>query len=182
MMIDNKYKNFYFAYGSNMNLDLMKKRLPEAQFVSKGILKDYEFCFPKIAMSRSFMGVLDIKESKDKYILGSVYMLSDEDLERLDKIEGVSSGQYSRKMLEVNVFDKMRSCNVYLSNIDKSKNYTPSKNYLLTTVIGLVGNECNIDYLQNLISIYKESISPTFNEKFKLFIKKFPKSIKYLFK
>ena len=39
----------YIAYGSNMNIEQMKRRCPKATPIGKGILKDYKLVFKGVA-------------------------------------------------------------------------------------------------------------------------------------
>ena len=38
-------KNYYIAYGSNMDFSQMRRRCPDAELVGAGIVKDYELLF-----------------------------------------------------------------------------------------------------------------------------------------
>ena len=49
---------YYFAYGSNLHHDQMKKRCPECRYIKKIILKNYQLTF------RNKGGWADIEKKK----------------------------------------------------------------------------------------------------------------------
>ena len=76
----------YFAYGSNLNWEEMKKRVPSSIFYGKAKLENYRLDFTRKSINRG-CGVADIIED-NKDIWGAIYQFDEEDLGRLDKAEG----------------------------------------------------------------------------------------------
>ena len=73
--------NYYFAYGSNLHHQQMKKRCPKCRFVKKMILHDYNLTF------RSKYGAADIEKKRGKKVYGALYLISKCAEKRLDVYE-----------------------------------------------------------------------------------------------
>jgi len=72
---------FYFAYGSNLHHQQMKRRCPKCKFIKKIILNNYNLTF------RSKYGVADIEKKKGKKVYGALYIISKYAEKRLDVYE-----------------------------------------------------------------------------------------------
>ncbi|OLS03068.1 gamma-glutamylcyclotransferase family protein [Tissierella creatinophila] len=81
----------YFAYASNLNKDHMLSRCPDAIPIKKVSLKGYTLIFNELA---------DIIEDKGDEVLGAIYVISKEELEILDTLEGYPD-LYNRIGIEV---------------------------------------------------------------------------------
>ena len=73
--------NYYFAYGSNLHHDQMKKRCPKCRYIKKHILHDYHLTF------RSKHGVAYIEKKIGKKVYGAIYAISKSAERRLDIYE-----------------------------------------------------------------------------------------------
>ena len=71
----------YFAYGSNLNHERMKKRCKDSRFIKSIHLKRYSLTF------RSKHGVADIEKNKNSKVLGALYRISESDEKQLDIYE-----------------------------------------------------------------------------------------------
>ena len=71
----------YFAYGSNLHHQQMKRRCKDSHFIKKIILKDYSLTF------RSKYGAADIEKNRGKKVYGVLYNISKADEKRLDFYE-----------------------------------------------------------------------------------------------
>ena len=71
----------YFAYGSNLHHQQMKRRCKDSHFIKKIILKDYSLTF------RSKYGAADIEKNRGKKVCGALYNISKADERRLDFYE-----------------------------------------------------------------------------------------------
>jgi gamma-glutamylcyclotransferase (GGCT)/AIG2-like uncharacterized protein YtfP len=102
---------YYFAYGSNMNWEQMKRRCPSTQFVCVASLKDYRFAIARHSRLRN-CGTANIFGDMGSEVWGIVYDVSDQDLILLDGFEDgyrrekllVSAGGDSQGSLEVLVY------------------------------------------------------------------------------
>ena len=78
---------YYFAYGSNMNHDQMVKRCPDAKYFGIGFLPDYKLAFTRNS-TKWESPVADILVSTGDIVWGVIYIVTEEDLKKLDKCEG----------------------------------------------------------------------------------------------
>jgi len=77
----------YVAYGSNMNLDQMNYRCPDAVLVGRGTLPDWRLVFRNVA---------DIEPVEGRMTPITSWLVSKDDLDALDAYEGYPSLYYRR--------------------------------------------------------------------------------------
>lgn len=82
----------YFAYGSNLLLPRMRKRLPDADTVGIAVLPGHELRFHKRGMDGSAKCNALVSPDHDALVLGVVYRIPRQDKVCLDRIEGLGSG------------------------------------------------------------------------------------------
>jgi gamma-glutamylcyclotransferase (GGCT)/AIG2-like uncharacterized protein YtfP len=98
-------RNLYFAYGSNMDLDQMSLRCPQAIVLGTTRVQGYEF----LINSR---GVASIRPKPGAQVEGVVFALTPECNEVLDRYEGVRWNTYTRETVR----DELGlGCLVYLA-------------------------------------------------------------------
>ncbi len=114
-----KHFELYFAYGSNMNQEQMKVRCPNSIIRGVASLNGYEFYI-------NSRGVAGILENPNKIVYGVVWEISPEDLDRLDRYEGVKFQTYFRKEVLVDYEGSLYSCLVYIAN-DQTKKVSKSQ-------------------------------------------------------
>ena len=93
------FKN-YVAYGSNLSVEQMALRCPDAKMIGTGKIRDYKLVFRFHA---------DIEKSKGSYVPVLVWKISEVDEKRLDIYEGVSSGYYHQEEVKVLMDQKENS-------------------------------------------------------------------------
>lgn len=81
----------YFAYASNLSKEYMESRCPGASPVKKVILKKYKLTFNELA---------DVIRNEDEAVFGALYVISKQDLIKLDRLEGYPD-LYKRIVVEV---------------------------------------------------------------------------------
>lgn len=81
----------YFAYASNLSKGYMSSRCSGAIPIKKAVLKDYKLVFNELA---------DIIKEEGEHVLGAIYVISKQDLEQLDILEGYPD-LYNRMIVEV---------------------------------------------------------------------------------
>ncbi|MER9291500.1 gamma-glutamylcyclotransferase [Mesorhizobium sp. M0510] len=84
----------YFAYGSNMDLEQMRERCPDAEVVGMCFLQEHDLCFPRLSRNRN-CGVSSIEPRAGYNTWGVVYKLSPSDIIRLDKSEGFRADRHA---------------------------------------------------------------------------------------
>jgi hypothetical protein len=90
-------EHLYFAFGSNLHLDQMRRRCPNSRYIGRAQLHDYRFQIN----SRGYANVL---ASAGDCVEGLVYLLTADDELRLDKNEGVSMMLYEKLFLPIEVY------------------------------------------------------------------------------
>lgn len=78
-------EKYYFAYGSNMNLDQMEYRCPDAEVAGKAVLKDYRLVFRG---NRNGNGVASIVPDPGKEVQGLLWKITSRCEQSLDFYEG----------------------------------------------------------------------------------------------
>lgn len=79
--------DLYFAYGSNMDQEQMRKRCPGAVLLGRATLVGYRLAFTIFSPAR-LCGCADIVSSSGDTVHGLLYRLTDADKEALDIFEG----------------------------------------------------------------------------------------------
>jgi gamma-glutamylcyclotransferase (GGCT)/AIG2-like uncharacterized protein YtfP len=82
----------YFAYGSNLHSEQMKKRCPAATFVCRAKLPSHRLAFTLKSSERD-CGVADVLYQEGKEVWGVVYELPENEMKDLDKDESFRSGR-----------------------------------------------------------------------------------------
>jgi gamma-glutamylcyclotransferase (GGCT)/AIG2-like uncharacterized protein YtfP len=106
---------YYFAYGSNMNWEQMKRRCPSAKFVCVASLKDYRFAIARHSRLRN-CGTANIFADTGSAVWGIVYDVSERDLIILD---GFEDGYRRQKLLVCASDDSQRSVEVLVYIAEK---------------------------------------------------------------
>ena len=89
---------YYFAYGCNLNQKQMRERCPDSKPKVTVTLHHYRLVF--VGWSRQWRGgVASIRPFRGEKVRGAIYEVSEEDLKRLDRIEG---SDYRRLNVKVN--------------------------------------------------------------------------------
>ena len=103
-MSQNEDEELYFAYGSNLDAERMKKR--KAYFTKREAAKltGFRFEFSK-RMKLPGVGVGNIVPSPQSMVHGILYTLEKGGLNKLDVFENTSEGQYKREIVKVQTAD-----------------------------------------------------------------------------
>lgn len=122
-------KIFYFAYGSNLNLKKMVDLGCTISFLRAAELRDYELVFNKRSYKDPNVGFANIVRS-DKKVEGILYEILEEDLLKLDKIEGCPK-HYHRRRIEVICDARHYNAITYCATEEWiDENVRPTKKYL----------------------------------------------------
>lgn len=96
----------YVAYGSNLNLNQMGKRCPDAKVVGIGLLKDYQLTFRRVA-------TIEKEEGAETPV--GVWEITPSDERALDIYEGYPH-LYRKETVKVELADKTVEAMVYIMN------------------------------------------------------------------
>ena len=107
----------YIAYGSNMNIEQMSRRCPDAKIIGKTVLKNYKLVFK---------GVADIEKSESEEVPVVVWEITKECEKALDIYEGYPR-LYRKEYVQIEIDGKTELAMVYVMNY--SKGAKPSEYY-----------------------------------------------------
>ena len=140
-------KRLYFAYGSNLHLEQMLERCPDAEPVTQAILRGYELVFK--GNYRGY-GVADVvPASPSSVVYGALYKVSKRDIESLDRYEGYPR-LYTRKTVTVETCEGKRKCFAYVMQLGYK--YTlPNTHYFRTIWVGYQNWALPTDYLMEAL-------------------------------
>lgn len=98
----------YFAYGSNMDVEQMAQRCPDAKKISVATLVDYRFAI-------NDQGVATVIPAPGVNTEGVLWSISPNDKATLDRYEGVKSGHYVCACVQVTTATDPVKALVYLA-------------------------------------------------------------------
>lgn len=135
-------KLLYFAYGSNMDEEWMKKRSSSVKFFNKAILNDYKFLLDN-------SGVATVKPLKGSYVEGIIWEIDKCDLKLLDKYEGLGYGFYKRKIVDVKIANNFFKVIIYIS-LERTDCKPPYENYIISIIKSAKFWKFSEDYIKEL--------------------------------
>ena len=127
---------YYFAYGSNLHHDQMKRRCPKCRYIKKHILHDFQLAF------RSKYGAADIEKKVGKKVYGALYIISKCAEKRLDVYE-----EYPTLYKKIYFKYKEKKVMTY-TMVRKTKLLPPTTRYLNIIKQGYKDCKLNIKSLQ----------------------------------
>lgn len=145
---------YYLAYGSNMNLEQMKKRCPTAELVGRCWLYGYRLRF----RGPNLGAVATIEEDDSAKTPVLLWKLQPEDEQALDLYEGFPH-LYRKQLVEATVDWLSVAAMVYIMNEELYPYALPGLSYYETIEQGYMQN--NID-----ISLLEEAVNNNFKEAF----------------
>jgi gamma-glutamylcyclotransferase (GGCT)/AIG2-like uncharacterized protein YtfP len=146
--------NFVFNYGSNMDPAQMRERCSESSlswFVAQA--EGWSLCFPRFSKRRGG-GVGSLTANPKETVWGVVFSVSDRDLIRLDRFEGVPTA-YKRDLLQVkDLSGRYHDVWAYFANPDKVKeHHPPTDEYIQLYIRGALYFDLPEPYLEQLRKI-----------------------------
>ena len=128
---------YYFAYGSNMSKEQMKKRLGKVVIGEKGVLKGFELVFNKQADKKPGVSYSNIINKEGSEVQGAIYKISEKELAVIDRREGYPD-HYKR--IELNIVKEDGTevpCIIYIANSIKiGSGLKPERDYLEKILAG----------------------------------------------
>ena len=121
----------YIAYGSNLNIDQMKRRCPDAEIVTTSVINNYQLTFR--GNHRGY-GVANIEPKKGARVPVGVWQISAADEVALDRYEGYPS-LYVKQNFMVEINGERHKAMAYVMQKGFAP-VPPSDGYLQTIVDG----------------------------------------------
>jgi len=152
----------YFAYGSNLNQEDLDKWCKNKGYCpikfsswKRAKLKDYALVFNVYSKSRR-CGVANIERKEGEVVEGVLFIITEEDLKKLDKKEGHPK-KYQRHTISVRTEEGKEVNNVITYWVPKEKTtqdfIKPSKEYLNIIIKGAKRYELSKEWIDKLKQI-----------------------------
>jgi gamma-glutamylcyclotransferase (GGCT)/AIG2-like uncharacterized protein YtfP len=132
----------YFAYGSNMWEEQMKKRCPQHEKLGRAKLTGYRW----IITTR---GVANVVKSAEHAVEGTLFQISEADEDALDKSERVAQGAYRKENLTVEWSGENLVALVYVDPITQPG--PPKEEYIDRINKGVIDAQLTNDYVNTQI-------------------------------
>lgn len=145
-------KVYYFAYGSNMSLSRIEKRVGKVKSLGHTRVKGFQLTFDTGNDKGSFANV---KLDENSFVEGVTYELSEKQLRILDYYEGAPL--FYERMWD---FDSLGNlvC-IYINERKReTKNRPTTSDYLETLIKGATENKMPTKYIEYLHSIPKTKV------------------------
>jgi len=133
-------RKLYCAYGSNINVQQMRHRCPDAKIVGTGALLNYELTFNRVAT---------IVPQKRAAVPVLIWAISKRDEKYLDQYEGFPH-LYGKKRVTVMLHGRRRYAMAYIMN-DSRHRAIPTEFYAQTIRDGYKAVQLNLSYLETAI-------------------------------
>lgn len=138
-------KKLYVAYGSNLHLEQMHYRCPDAKVYGSGVLKNHELTFWG---NWNRNGVATVLPGADTDVPVAVWEISARDEKNLDVYEGWPH-LYRKEDIEVVMDDgSVVTGMVYIMNEERMRPASPSSSYYNTIATGYKSFGFNLDFLK----------------------------------
>lgn len=125
------FKKYYLAYGSNLNLNQMAFRCPNARPIGIMNLKDYRLVYKGRADEFSY---LTIEKCEGSIVPLGLWEVSYFDVFSLDSYEGYPTF-YSKYYIPIKIGDKNKKALIYVMN-EYFDYHLPSEEYINTCLEG----------------------------------------------
>ena len=124
----------YFAYGSNMSLKRLQKRVPSAEPKGRAVLRCHRLAFHKVSKDKS--GKCDIVPSKESdEVWGRLYHINAEEKKLLDRAEGRGRG-YENRCVTVKLDSGCTVCAMTYYATEKDCTLKPYTWYIKHILVG----------------------------------------------
>jgi len=143
----------YFSYGSFLDSENLKKHVPNARYVKRAILPDFEVQFNFLSNTYDG-GVTGVEPVTGRKALGVLYDVPPDEIEKLDVVEGVPADIYYRETVTVVDEDgNEHRAETYRTTNPKGP-FTPTKRYLGLMIKGAKEHGLDPDYIKELEDLY----------------------------
>ena len=143
-----------FAYGSNMNLNRLTKRVPSAVKVCNAFLPGYKLVCNKISKDGSAKANIMKTDNLAELVWGVLFTIDDKEKPLLDKAEGLGKGYNEDKLTFFDDAGNTYTAQVYIADSNSIDNtLLPYDWYKEFIISGAIQNKLPAEYILNLKSI-----------------------------
>lgn len=123
----------YFAYGSNMSISRLKKRVPSAKFLGCHRLTEHDLRFHKTSKDGSGKCDAYFTSHPEDVVYGALFEIDEIEKAALDKAEGLGFGYNQKQVIVISNDNSFTEAVTYIaSSIDDSlKPYSWYMNHVL---------------------------------------------------
>jgi len=145
----------YFAYGSNLKTSRLRDRIGKWERDQKAILRGYKRTFAKGYYDHK-SGKANIRQSDNDIVEGAIYLITEEQLKKLDLKEGVEKCVYKRMPVNVESSGEKIEAQTYVMS-NEICTLKPSKEYLNLIIEGLEEHCYGPDVVEKVKAIAQNS-------------------------
>lgn len=147
---------YHFGYGSNLNLEFLRRYCPSSEFVMRAYLPNFEVQF-RFWSEKRRGGISTIIESPGQLVHGVIYDVPKKELLDLDILESVPQGLYTRETFLVFGEDmEWHKADLYRVSDPKGP-FIPSRSYVELMLIGAKAHGIDPEYVKKIEEIYEGS-------------------------
>jgi len=141
---------WYFAYGSNLEIDQKERRTGPIRDAKRSRLDGYRLVFNKLGSDGT--GKANIARNPASHVWGVVYLCSQVTLEKMDGWEGVANGDYRRIIVRVQTDqgEELEAMTYVAGESFIRPSLVPARNYLQRIVDGARYHKLPDDYLREI--------------------------------
>jgi len=145
-----------FAYGSNMNLNRLKNRVPSAVKISNGFIEGFSLECSKVSEDSSGKATVIKTNNKEDLVWGVLFEIDGKEKPQLDRAEGLNFG-YDESVIEVNDGKEFYKAQIYIANHKSiGEGLKPYNWYKAFITEGAKENRLPLDYVRKLESLNSE--------------------------
>lgn len=143
-----------FAYGSNMNLNRLAKRVPSAVKVTNAFLTDHKVVCNKISNDGSAKANIIKTDVPDEIVWGVLFSIDNNEKALLDKAEGLGKGYTEGTFTFFDETNNSYAAQIYFADSSSIDNtLLPYDWYKEFIVTGAIQNKLPAEYISQLQSI-----------------------------
>jgi gamma-glutamylcyclotransferase (GGCT)/AIG2-like uncharacterized protein YtfP len=131
----------------------MKSRCPQSRKIGASVLREYQLLFRS---HNGRCGYLTIEKSAGSVVPIAIYEVSENDITRLDRYEGVHNNLYRKEEIELSFNNANITGLVYIMN--KNVPLLPEDKYFVKVMQGYVESNFDINILMNAYNECKQKL------------------------
>jgi len=143
----------YFAYGSNVDKERIRKRCRSARIIAVGKLKNHEIIFNMIGNKSEGKGggIANIRRANGSHVYGVLYRIDAGELDKLNTLE--ISMNYEIEKLDISVSELVSATAIVYICKEKSEDiYVPTRSYKEFILNGMKERKFPEDYRESVKS------------------------------